>query len=188
MIMLKTNACRYVCLLVSLIVLISEVHAVNFLESSHKYVVGGKDFFISTPEMRANPKDSKFFILEGVFHPRNEAAMKAFGEEIKIAASGLTKEQQDIEVIANNVKWAARVNQGNVEDIERSWVGHDNDEKVQAFKSRSTKTKGVNIPSHIKAMILKIYQDCLWQSSSIESCHAKNKGGWDRYKIIREFD
>ncbi len=187
--MLKTNACRYVCSLVGLIVLNSNVHAVKNIDSVHKYVVGGEDFFISTPEMRARPtaKDSKVFILEGVFHPRNEAAMKAFGEEIKIAASGLTKEQQDIEVTANNVKWAARVNQGNVEGVERSWVGPDNEEKVQAFKSGSTKTKGVDIPSHIKLMILKIYQDCLWQSSSIEAPLYQHKCGGERYKIIREF-
>ncbi len=186
--MLKKNIFCYVSLLASLLVLNSNVHAVKNIDSPHKYVVGGEDIFRSSREMRAHPERSKLFTLEGVFHPRNEAAMKDFGEEIKIAGSAVTKEQQDIEVIANNVKWAARVNQGNVEDAKCSWVGPDNEEKVQAFESRPAKTRRVVIPAHIKSLILQIYHTCVWQSEALEHPRENNGFGYERFKIIREFD
>ena len=186
--MSKTNVFRCVPILASLLVLNSNVHAVQYIDSPHKYVVGGEDVFKSTYEMRAHPERSKLFTLKGVFYPRNEAAMKDFGGEIKVAGSAVTKEQQDIEVIAKNVKWAARVNQGNVEGAKCSWVGPDNEEKVQAFKSRSTKTKEVVIPAHIKSMILQIYRNCVTQSEALEDPSVNNSFGYERFKIIREFD
>ena len=74
--------------------------------------------------------------------------MEAFGREVKTAASAVTKEQQDIEVIANDLRWAARVNQGNVEDVECSWVGPLNVAPIQAYMSRLTKKRGGHSFSH----------------------------------------
>ncbi len=186
--MLKTNFCRYVCLLVSLVVLVSEVHAVKSLYSPYKYIVEATNTFRSTPNMRAHPEDSKLFTFEGTFNPRNDAVVNDFGTEIKTVASGLNKEQQDIEVIADNVKWAARVNQGIVEDVECSWVGPLNVAPVQAYMSQLTKTKGTDIPSHIKSLVLKIYKYCKNDCELIERPHDKHRHGYKNFDHIWEFD
>ncbi len=183
--MLERHFLHALCLFLSLIVLKSEVHS---FDSGYKYVFLGGNHFRSTPDMRKHPERSKLFTLEETFYSQNDETMKAFGREVKTAASAVTREQQDIEVIANSVRWAARVNQGNVEDVECSWVGPLNVTPVQAYMSRLTKTKGVEIPSHIKSMMINIYESCLGDCALLECSNNRHRTGFKSIYVTREFD
>ncbi len=153
--MLEKCFSHYLCFLLSLLVLTSEVHSVD---SEYKYLLSGSEKYRSPPEMKQHPKNPKLFTLEGTWRSRNDETMKAFGREVKIAASAFAQELQGVEVIANNVKWAARINQGDVEDVESSWVGPVNVDPLQAVMSLFTKKRGETLPSHIKSLMLHIYK------------------------------
>ncbi len=183
--MLETNICHYLYLLLSLIVLTSEVHS---FDSKYKYVLTGTSTFQSTLEMNEHPKNPKLFTLKGTLRPRNDATMEAFGREVKTIASTVSKEQQDIKVIANNVKWAARVNQGNVEGAKCSWLGPVNVDPVQTVMSLLTKKREETIPSHIKSLMLDIYErSALLRYDLVHHNPGDGKGFYFK-NITREFN
>ena len=183
--MLEISLCRYVCLLVSLIVMTLEVHS---FDSKYKYVLTGTSSFQSTLEMKEDPKSPKLFTLKDTLRPRNDATMEAFGREVKTTASTVSKEQQDIKVIANNVKWAARVNQGNVEGAECSWVGPVNVGPVKAMISQLTKKRGETLPSHIKSLMLDLYErSALLRYDLVHHNPGDGKGFYFK-NITREFN